>query len=411
MILRTDLNGFVRPTSIRGTAPLFVPPKSAFGPDGPIGRVSQPLTGPFEPSEDWSMVPRLDQGSQNSCGTTSLAMMLTFLTGKPFTTAEIDKQIRRLNSFGTAPADLKRFAEDQGIPCAMLNNSSISELKDQIAQGRGVMVSLDDPYSNGSDGGFKDHYVCVTGFEMKNGKEYVKIRDPNGDDNPNATKFGGNGDYSMPIEEFEKKWGKTTDGYNNFMMVFGHPGEDLPADRLDGMEASVDMASAYWNLANNVDRIFSPDDVGSFAHGVIGGLGAAGTILPTAIGWGVNWLGTQVHDFAKKLPFPLSGVGIALATPFQAVGTAIADISAGFSNAGDRLGGAFESLFHGDFKGFGTGLFNAGKEVVKGVVNGVVDAGKAVVNGAKDIAEGAVNAVKDVGSAIGDGVKKIFSGW
>jgi hypothetical protein len=144
---------------------------------------------------------------------------------------------------------------------------------------------------------------------------------------------------------------------------------------------------------------------------VIGGIGAVGSVLPTAVGWGMNWLGDKLDKFSKSLPFPLAAVGIPVASTLRAAGVAFAEIGAGFSNAADRLGGAFGSLFKGDFKGFGVGLFNAGKELGSGLVKGVVGAGKALVNGAKDIAKGAVNMVKDVGSAIGNGVKKIFSGW
>lgn len=411
MNIRTDLSGLHRPIFNRAAGAALLTPRIDSGRDGPIGRVSQPLTGAFLPAGDWSGVPHFDQGSQSSCGTTSLRMVLQYLTGRSPSQGEIDDAIRR-GDFGTAPADLKRYAQEQGVPAGMYNHSSIDEMKSHIAKGRAVMVSLDNPYSNGSDGGFKDHYVIVTGFEVKDGKEFVKIRDPNGDNNGNINRLGGNADYSMPIEEFQQKWGaETEDGFKNFMMVYGRPGESLPADRLDGMETSIAMSSALMNTVNNFDRVISPENVGVFAHGLIGGIGAVGSLLPTGVGWGLNWLGNKLDKFSKGLPFPLSAVGIPVASVLRAGGVALAEIGAGFSNGADRLGGAFGSLFKGDFKGFGVGLFNAGKEVASGLLKGAVGAGKALVNGAKDVAEGAVNAVKDAGKAIASGVKKIFSGW
>ena len=135
------------------------------------------------------------------------------------------------------------------------------------------MVALDDPYSNGSAGGPKDHYVIVTGIETDAaGNEFVKIRDPNGANNPNAGRLGGGADYRMPKAEFLQKWGKTFDGYDNFMLVFGKPGENLPSDRLTGVEHSIHVAESYRVTANNIDRMFSPDDVPSFVRGLATGI-------------------------------------------------------------------------------------------------------------------------------------------
>src|SRR5205085_883206 len=97
----------------------------------------------------------------------------------------------------------------QGLSAGMYNNSTIDELKEHISEGHAVMVCLDDPYGTEGSQIFdtKDHYVIVTGFSYHDGKEFVKIRDPNGPDNPNASTYGGDGDYEMPIDDFKAKWG------------------------------------------------------------------------------------------------------------------------------------------------------------------------------------------------------------
>src|SRR5262249_26304392 len=154
---------------------------------------------------------------------------------------------------------------------------TIAELQDHLRQGHAVQVSLDDPYDKGNHYpiNVKDHYVIVTGFEMYMGKEYVRLRDPNGADNGNAKKWPtslpGRADYSMPLDIFLTKWGPNTDdGYNNFMVVYARPGTVLAPTRLDGLEHSIAIADGYWNLVNDADRLVHPDSVGSWLHGAAG---------------------------------------------------------------------------------------------------------------------------------------------
>jgi hypothetical protein len=223
-------------------------------------------------------VPHLDQGDENSCGTTGLTMILDYLLGRTdVNQADIDRAIRRVESFGTSPTDLAKYARSQGLESGMYNRSTIDNLKDQIRQGHAVQVAINDPYDTPQDGllDFKDHYLIVTGFVTKDGKEYVKVRDSNGDDNPNASRWStGNADYLIPLDIFEEKWGPDTDdGYDNFMIVYAPAGTELPPDRLDGVEHSVAIAQTYWNEANNTNRLFHPDDFGSLLHGAIGTVG------------------------------------------------------------------------------------------------------------------------------------------
>lgn len=329
-------------------------------------------------------------------------MMLTFLTGRSYSTGDIDREIRRVDSFGTAPEDLKRYAESQGIPCGMYNNASIEEIKEHLRAGRGVMVALDAPYGRNS-GGVMDHYVNVTGIVSVGGREFVRIRDPNGDDNPNATKYGGNGDYLMPMDDFLKSWGgKTIDGYHNFMMVYGREGDDLPADRLDGAEHSVAIASSYWNLRNNLDRVFSPDGLGSFARGAIGTIGAGVMLLPTGVGWVVSSVGNGIRNLADSMPFGLKQTGIVLALPFQMIGRAWSRIMAGYSNAFDRIGQSVEHLLDGKIAKAAESAVAGVGEAAAGIVHGAVDAGKAAVEAAKDVGGGIVDAANDAGKAVGD---------
>jgi len=345
---------------------------------------------PNYPVEDYSGVMHLDQGSQNSCGTTSLAMALNFLGGSnDYNTGMIDGEIRRMNSFGTAPSDLVKYAREHGFEAGMYNNSSIDELKQHLAEGHAVQVAIDDPYGEGGSGPFntKDHYVLVTGFvKGADAKEYVKIRDPNGDDNPNAGRWTGdkteNGDYLMPVDVFQQKWGHTPDGYNNFMIAYAKGGTDLPPDRLDGVEHSIDIANVYWNTVNDFDRVIHPDNVGSFVHGVVGVVGGAPFIVPTAVGWAFSYLGDNLRDWAKGLPPGLRNIGMAAGDVLSIPGNFLTTIGSSMSEAADDFGGAFDKLLNGDIGGaFGSAVAGVGD-----VAGGVVDA---------------------VGGAISDGVKAV----
>lgn len=398
---------------------------------------------------DFSGVPALDQGTQNSCGTTSLAMIFDFLGRGDITQSAIDREIRRTNLWGTAPTDLVEFARANGLSAGMYNQSTLDEVRGHLAAGRPVMVALDDPYSNGSDGGPKDHYVIVTGIETDAaGNEFVKIRDPNGANNPNAGRLGGGADYRMPKDEFLKKWGKTFDGYDNFMLVFGKPGENLPSDRLTGVEHSIHVAESYRVTANNIDRMFSPDDVPSFVRGLATGIPSIIPGLVSGVGWGVSFAGKKLTEISQNAPFVLKQLGLIGGGLVDGVGQFLTNIGAGVSGGIDQIGGGLEKLLHGDVKGFfegiGGGLWKMGKGVVEGVygftkslADGVYQAGKsavktivdtaktignsiadgakavgnAIADGAKAVGNAVVDGVKAVGSAIASGVKKIFSGW
>src|SRR6185436_14787268 len=42
-------------------------------------------------------MPFLDQGTTNGCGTTSLAMITSYLTGRPISQAQVDHEVRRMD--------------------------------------------------------------------------------------------------------------------------------------------------------------------------------------------------------------------------------------------------------------------------------------------------------------------------
>ena len=104
-------------------------------------------------------VPQMDQGNTNACGTTSLAMISTFL-GRPVTHEQIDASIRNVD-IGSAPDNLVSWAREHGLEASMKNEASFDDITRMIDQGLPPMALIDP----GSSRDFLSHYVVVSGYE------------------------------------------------------------------------------------------------------------------------------------------------------------------------------------------------------------------------------------------------------
>src|SRR5215471_5663516 len=108
---------------------------------GNIGQVAQALSGDGSvrlPNAD--QMPYFDQGSQNACGTTTLAEIMSYL-GVPETKDDIDSTIRQMNIY-TAPDDMIRYARDHGLEAEGYNNSSWDEVKAMLDAGHPVLAMV-----------------------------------------------------------------------------------------------------------------------------------------------------------------------------------------------------------------------------------------------------------------------------
>jgi hypothetical protein len=340
-----------------------------------------------EPTQDWSSVPKLNQAEQ-ACGTTSLAMIMDYLQGRNNVNPDdIDRAIHRTSLFGTAPSDLRNYARDHGLSAEMYNHSTIDELKGYLRQGYAVQVSIN--HLDGSKApnllklDIKQHYVIVIGFEMRDGQEYVKIRDPI---DPNNRDHRSDATYSMSLDDFKQKWGwPSDDGLRNFMIVYGKPGTGLPPSRLDGAEHSVAIAGVFTHDRDNWDRVIHPDDVGSWVHGAIAA--PAGVIAPptgvpplvlAGAGWGLSYGGKKLHDLATKLPPVVSQVVTGAADFIDGTGKVLTQGSLGLSNAYNHVGAAAEDLAKGH---------------VADAISHALQVGVDVINGGVGIATGAAQIV------------------
>src|SRR5207302_11412728 len=134
----------------------------------------------------------------NSCGTTSLAMVLSYMTGKPYTQAQIDKAIRRMDVF-TAPKQLLEYARSQGAEAEGYNKGSWDEMMGYVDKGLPAQALIDVS----ADGSVTNmHYVDIVGHGRDANGEFVMIHNP-------AT----GAEEKLTRAEFEKKWGSTPLGF------------------------------------------------------------------------------------------------------------------------------------------------------------------------------------------------------
>ncbi|HUL64895.1 MAG TPA: C39 family peptidase [Burkholderiaceae bacterium] len=344
-----------------------------------------------------SRMPPVYQGDSNACGSSSLTMIMNYL-GVPVTRQDIDSEIRRVDQ-GLPPQPMIDYAREHGLEAEFYNNGSWDELKGFINRGIPVQAQI-----NTEADGAKTHmhWVAVVGFrtDPKTGEEQIGVRN-------SAKPYKGEVQW-MSRAEFEKKWTHPLDGagYDNSFIAYAPAGTDLPPSRWDGVEGLSAMNDGAWHIANNWDRIFDPDNFGSFVHGVIGFPGGVVQTIGGAFGFGIQtagaWLDQKVGDvpvlgwFARPVGKVLEGFGAGIGNFFGGIGDGI-----------NCIGGAFENLFNGNVGGFFGGLYNAGSKFVGGFFGAVGSVASGFVGAAGSVVDTVGDGVKAVGGAISDGVSAV----
>ena len=231
-------------------------------------------------------MPILNQGDTNGCGTTSLAMIMTHLTGKQFTRESIDADIRRFDVF-TSPQHIVDYARDHGLESQGYNHGSAEELRSFIDRGIPVQLIVNAGGSSDVSDIGKLHYVAVVGY----------YTDPAG----NMTGVRVHNSGTGQVEDWDmrgfssSKWGAAKPGIRPLLhrpRARGTP--RCPRGRWEGLEGNQLFALGVANGLNNLDRVIDPDSPGDFVHGFIG--------LPTLVSRSSSGRWPQADSGASTRP-------------------------------------------------------------------------------------------------------------
>lgn len=178
-----------------------------------------------------------------ACGTTSLAMIIRFLTKDSNVTPEdIDKEIRRLPGMFSAPTDLVAYARKKGLQTGEYNYGSLQQVKDLVTQGIPVMPLLDLTPDNALD--FQQwHWVVVVAVEENSGQETLVINNPWG----RQEEWAG--------ETFLKEWAHLrllglAFGYSNYFIAVGTKDDSLPSRRAEGVAPANAVTKGLADVLN-----------------------------------------------------------------------------------------------------------------------------------------------------------------
>jgi hypothetical protein len=362
------------------------------------------------------------QGTSNGCGTTSLAMTMTYL-GVPETKDQIDAVIRQLDIF-SSPEDLMGFATSHGLQAQGYNDGVWENIESCIPLGQPCicLINADYSYPDGSDiSGF--HYVVITGFgvDPTNEQRYAIFHDPN---------------FSSDMVLYESQFVQMGDnmgwGFHDYYMAFATFATELPPGNDDGIQGVLGTLEGVTNITNGLGNTFHPGSVGSVFHGVFQIVGGIVETIGSGIGGllqvGGQWLSGVVsgipvlRNIVQPIGDVIDGVGAVLGDVFNGIGNIVNDVGegiGGFVNAivggvvsvGRNIGEAFGALAKGNIGGFFEGIGSAIVSVVTAAANAVVSVVTAIGNVVSDAVSAVGNAISDAANAVGNAVSSFFSGW
>jgi len=163
-----------------------------------------------------------------ACGTTSLAMILRFLTpDKSINPQDIDKEIRKLPWMFSSPVDLIRYTHSKGLRAEEYNQSSLQLIEDLVTQGISVIPLLDLTPDNALD--FNQwHWVVIVSVEIADGHKILVINNP----------WGRQEEWEL--EKFSKEWAclrllGLAFGYSNYFIAISTGDDILPECRGEGV--------------------------------------------------------------------------------------------------------------------------------------------------------------------------------
>jgi hypothetical protein len=210
-----------------------------------------------------------------SCGTTSLAMIIRFLTeDSTLTPPDIDRDIRRLPNMFSAPLDLIAYARRRGLQAEQYNHGTLEQLEELVSRGVPTMVLLDLTPDNALDFD-KWHWVVVVDIAGTSGQKTIVINNPWG--------------RQEAWEQIKliKEWArlrmlKLTFGYDNYYIAIGTGEDTLPVSGNGGVHSANAAIKGLADILNGYAYIRynrNPSGLGRILCGVFRLIYGAGGIL------------------------------------------------------------------------------------------------------------------------------------
>lgn len=332
-------------------------------------------------------MPHLQQTQGSACGTTSLAMAMTYL-GVPRTQEEIDSAIRRWDVY-VAPNDLIDYARHSGLKAEGYNKGEWQDVKAQVDKGNPCIcfVRADWQYPPPEGGSLKAaHYVVISGYgrEPPTNDEFAVFHDPNRGDNPAKQMVGL--DLEALFPDFDKVWDDVGWGFHRYYIALASK-QRLPAGNDDGAEGALATGEGAADVCNGLSRI-GKLTLKSVIRGVLQLFAGVIGIVGGAIGAGLQLAGQGLNGLVNDIPV-LQNFVKPIGDILNALGAAIADIGQGVGSIVDDIGTALSDVVSGDLSGAAGAVGDA-----------VSDAASTVVDVASDVVSGA-----------GDVISDVFSGW
>ena len=200
-----------------------------------------------------------------SCGTTSLAMIIRYLTqDSTVTPGDIDKEIRRLAWMFSAPRDLIAYARKKGLQAEEYNQNSLQQVEKLVGQGIPVMPLLDLTPNNALDLD-KWHWVVIVAVETINDKKKIIVNNP----------WGYREEWEQ--EKFFDEWAHLkllglNFGYTNYFIAIGTQEDNLPARSARGVSGANATIKGLADVLNGFARVWqnrSFKGLGQLLQGVV----------------------------------------------------------------------------------------------------------------------------------------------
>ncbi|MFA6408398.1 MAG: peptidase C39 family protein [Candidatus Paceibacterota bacterium] len=152
------------------------------------------------------LVPYYKQKTDYTCGPACLKMVFEYLGKKEVTKEELGVLVKTHPERGTSTDDMRLAVIEHGLFYSEKKEASLEDIRSFIARDIPVIVDFIEPEDEDR------HFAVVVGIDT----ERITLNDP----------WHGEG-FTMPVDDFEKRWGSPKNRYPKWLMAISRKEEDL----------------------------------------------------------------------------------------------------------------------------------------------------------------------------------------